>query len=235
MHRQWGRGFRALGAVVAILATGGCGDDNAQEAQSPLVITMAPTKSGDQQIGRAGEAVLSALRVLVTRDGEPVSGIPVRWGTGTGSISPSQGSTATDGTTAGVWTLGEELGTQNATASVNGATNSPIVFSATANDQTDPGPVTIRVLGGGSTGANQFDPAEITVAVGTTVSWEWADGAVSHNVVPDDGTTPAQSGPPVNGPTTYHYTFNSLGTFHYHCQTHGSAMSGVVNVVTFVP
>ena len=130
-------------------------------------------------------------------------------------------------------------GRVNATASVNGATNSPIVFSATATDEDTPGPVTVQVLGGGSTGLNRFDPAEITVTVGTTVTWQWVDGAIGHNVVPNDGVTPARSGDLANGPTTYHYTFNTLGTFGYHCQAHGDAagngMSGIVNVVSLAP
>jgi plastocyanin len=238
MNRYWERGVWALAATAAALGVGACGDDNAQPAESPLVITKAPTKSGDQQIGRPGEALPSALRVVVTRDGEPVAGVPVRWGTGNGSVSPAQGNTATDGFTTGVWTLGNELGTQTATASVTGATNSPIVFTATASDE-DTGPITVQVLGGGSTGDNRFEPADITVTVGSTVNWEWADGAVQHNIVPDDGVTPAPSGPPTDGPFTYHYTFNTIGTFRYHCQVHGAAggggMSGVVNVVAVAP
>jgi plastocyanin len=233
MLRHWDRGARALGAVVALLAAGACGDDNAQPAQSPLVISKAPTKSGDQQNGPIGQALPAGLRVLVTRDGEPVGDIPVNWGTGSGTVSPSQGSTATDGITTGTWTLGDAVGTQTATASVTGATNSPIVFTATATDEPGIGQTTIQVLGGG-TEANRFEPSAITVDVGTTVTWEWADGALSHNVTGDAGV-PARSGNPQDGPTTYHYTFNSVGTFQYHCEVHGQAggigMAGTVNVV----
>src|SRR5919112_2292084 len=116
MSRDWNCGGRALGVVVALLAVAACGDDNAQPAQAPLGITKAPTKSGDQQNGQIGQALPGALRVLVTRDGEPVGDIPVNWGTGSGSISPRQGSTATDGITTGTWTLGDAVGTQTATA-----------------------------------------------------------------------------------------------------------------------
>ena len=239
MRRHWQRKARAIGVIAAVVAAGACGDDNAQPAQSPLVITKAPTKSGDQQTGRPGEALPAALRVLVTRDGEPVADIPVNWGTGSGTVSPSQGQTATDGITNGVWTLGDALGAQTATAAVTGATNSPITFTATATDETPGGATTIQVLGGGTTGLNRFEPAEITVTVGTTVIWEWADGAIGHNVVPDAGNTPAPSGGIVNGPTTYHYTFNVLGSYRYHCQAHGgingAGMSGIVNVVEVAP
>jgi plastocyanin len=55
-------------------------------------------------------------------------------------------------------------------------------------------------------------------------------------VVPDDGSTPAQSGSLVSAPHSYQYTFNSLGTFHYHCQAHGgSGMTGTVTVVATAP
>ena len=170
---------------------------------------------------------------MVTRDGEPVPDVPVTWGTGTGSITPRQGSTATDGITTGAWTLGDVLGAQTATAAVTGATNSPIIFTATAMDEPVGGTTTVQVLGGGSTGTNRFDPATISVPAGTTVTWEWAEGAIGHNVVPDDGNTPAASGGLVNGPNTYHYTFNSPGTYQYHCEAHGT--TGMVGTVTVTP
>jgi plastocyanin len=234
MRRHWQWKARVVGAIAAAVAMAACGgDDSNNPAQSPLVITKAPTKSGDQQTGRISEALPAALRVLVTRDGEPVADVPVNWATGSGSVSPSQGSTATDGISTGAWTLGDAPGSQTATAAVTGATNSPIIFTATATEE-PPGPTTtVQVLGGGSTGANRFDPSEIAVEVGTTVTWQWADGAIGHNVVPDDGQTPAASGGLVNGPNTYHYTFNIPGTYHYHCQAHGA--TGMVGTVTVTP
>ena len=233
MYRYWQRTARATGVIAAVIAMGGCGGDSSNPTQSPLVIAKAPTKSGDQQTGQIGEALSAALRVQVTRDGEPVADIPVNWGTGDGTISPAQGSTATDGITTGVWTLGDQLGTQTAVASVTGATNSPITFTANATDENNSGTSTVQVLGGGSTGVNRFEPSSITVTLGTTVIWEWADGAIGHNVVPDDNVTPATSGNLVNGPNNYHYAFNALGTYQYHCQAHGS--TGMVGTVTVIP
>lgn len=230
MRRHWQRKARLVGAIAAAVAMAACGGDSNNPAQSPLVITKAPTKSGDQQTGRISEALPAALRVIVTRDGEPVGDVPVNWGTGDGSISPAQGSTATDGIATGAWTLGDAPGAQQATAAVTGATNSPIIFTATATDEA-PGPTaTVQVLGGGATGVNRFLPQDITVEVGTTVTWEWADGAIGHNVVPDDGQTPATSGALANGPNTYHFTFSVPGTYLYHCQAHGP--TGMVGSVT---
>jgi plastocyanin len=84
--------------------------------------------------------------------------------------------------------------------------------------------------GGGNTvtvGNNFFSPASLSVAPGTTVTWTWADGAVSHNVTFDDG------GP--NSPTqssgSFPRTFADPGSYPYHCTIHGAAvMAGTVTV-----
>ena len=51
--------------------------------------------------------------------------------------------------------------------------------------------------------------------------------------------TPATSGALASAPHSYSYTFNEVGTFHYHCQAHGNVggvgMSGTVSVVTTLP
>lgn len=84
--------------------------------------------------------------------------------------------------------------------------------------------------GGGSTsnaitvGNNFFDPNATTVPAGTTVTWTW-DGGSSHNVTFNDGTHSATQS---NG--TYSRTFNTAGTYDYHCTVHGAAMSGTVVV-----
>jgi plastocyanin len=239
MRREWWRRARIVSAIAAAVAIGACGDDSNNPSQSPLVITKAATKSGDQQTGPIGQPLPSSLRVQVTRDGEPVPDVPVNWGTNSGSISPRQGSTATDGITTGAWTLGDFVGTQTATASVTGATNSPITFTATATDEPGTGEPVIQVLGGGATGANRFEPVDITVTVGGTVTWAWADGASGHNVAPNSGAVPARSGDLQSAPNTYHYTFNTIGDFGYHCEAHGDAsgggMAGVVHVVAAAP
>ncbi len=76
-------------------------------------------------------------------------------------------------------------------------------------------------------GNNFFSPVDRSVAAGTTVTWSWANGAVSHNVTFDDG------GP--NSPTqssgSFQRTFASPGTYPYHCTIHGAAvMHGTVAV-----
>jgi plastocyanin len=93
-----------------------------------------------------------------------------------------------------------------------------------------PGPTTGGTASGGSTTSsisvldNRFDPTATTVTPGTTVTWTWG-GRVDHNVTFDDG---AASGSKSTG--NYQRTFNTAGTFSYHCTIHGAAMSGTITV-----
>ena len=72
-----------------------------------------------------------------------------------------------------------------------------------------------------------FSPASITVAKGTKVTWTNKD-SVGHTVTEDDSQTgPASS--TLNQGQSYSYTFNTAGTFHYHCTIH-PYMTGTVTV-----
>lgn len=70
-----------------------------------------------------------------------------------------------------------------------------------------------------------FSPANITVAKGTTVTWTNNDG-VTHTVTGDSG---GPNSPFLSKGATYSYTFNTAGTFPYHCTPHPS-MKGTVTV-----
>jgi plastocyanin len=72
-------------------------------------------------------------------------------------------------------------------------------------------------------GNNFFSPGSVTVATGTTVTWQWAADAVTHNVTFDDQvhSSDQHSG-------TFTRTFTAAGTFPYHCTIHG--MQGSVTV-----
>lgn len=90
--------------------------------------------------------------------------------------------------------------------------------SATANPQAAD-KVTIQGMA--------FNPAAITVKKGTTVTWTNED-PVSHTVTETDG----QDGP--NSATlskghTYTFTYDTAGTFKYHCSIHPD-MTGTVTV-----
>lgn len=89
------------------------------------------------------------------------------------------------------------------------------------------------------TGALTFNPSTLTVPTGTTVTWKWDactdtggyggyGTCVSHNVTFDDGSG-LSSGTQSSG--TFARTFNTVGTYKYHCSIHGAdVMSGQVVV-----
>lgn len=70
----------------------------------------------------------------------------------------------------------------------------------------------------------KFVNGTVTVEAGTTVTWEWNDGSMEHNVVFDEFESPLQS------EGTFAHTFEEVGTFEYHCQPH-PFMTGRIFVV----
>src|SRR3954470_10357840 len=73
---------------------------------------------------------------------------------------------------------------------------------------------------------NVFTPATLSVAVGSTVTWQWSSAGVVHNVTFDDAVT---SGDRSTG--SFPRTFSAAGTYPYHCTIHGSlGMTGTVTV-----
>ena len=72
-----------------------------------------------------------------------------------------------------------------------------------------------------------FSPADITVKVGTTVTWTNQD-SVAHTVVETDGQNGPKSGD-LNQGQSYTFTFMKAGTFKYNCSIHPN-MTGMVTV-----
>ena len=122
---------------AAVLAAGaGCGggSSNGPTGASAPVVQKAATASGDGQSGTAAAALANPLRVLVTLSGAPLAGDTVTWAAvGTGaSVSSTRSVTDASGIATTTWTLGQVAGGQSATATLAGATGSPVTFSATA-------------------------------------------------------------------------------------------------------
>jgi plastocyanin len=166
-----------------------------------------------------------------------VADVGVDFATGNGgSLEPADVTTNDDGIAESFWTLGPAEGPQTATASVTGATGSPVTFTATADNGTGAGGASVQVLG--PDGGNRFSPTAVTIGVGETVTWTWPAGSQGHNVSPD-GSTPSRSGNVANGPMTYSFTFTTAGVYRYHCEAHGQpggiGMSGVVTVNSPAP
>jgi plastocyanin len=86
--------------------------------------------------------------------------------------------------------------------------------------QPNPGGSTVTITN------NQFTPSTISVAAGTTITWQWNSGGVDHNVTFADGPT---SGTKSSG--SYTRTFATPGTYPYVCTIHqGQGMTGSVTV-----
>jgi plastocyanin len=91
--------------------------------------------------------------------------------------------------------------------------------------------------GGGGGGAQvgmqnvQFEPADVTINAGETVTWTNDEG-VPHDV---DGSGPGgdfSSGPEggmMEG-DTYEFTFDEPGSYEYVCRVHAPGMAGTVTV-----
>jgi plastocyanin len=75
----------------------------------------------------------------------------------------------------------------------------------------------------------RFEPADLTIAPGTTVRWVNAS-SLFHTITPDGHSEWASASVNNQGDTFLH-TFNSAGDFPYYCQPHRSAgMTGTITV-----
>lgn len=83
-----------------------------------------------------------------------------------------------------------------------------------------------------------YQPADVTITVGETVTWEHRDGTTPHTVTstsgPDsfDSNTTCTAPNPVTCMTegdTFEHTFEQAGTHEYHCKIHAQ-MTGTVVV-----
>ena len=83
-----------------------------------------------------------------------------------------------------------------------------------------PSPNTVNITG------NSFSPATLSVKAGTTVTWTNKDAAL-HTVTSNTGTFTSSGDLSLN--ETYQVTFNTVGTFAYHCSKHPS-MTGTIGV-----
>ena len=72
-----------------------------------------------------------------------------------------------------------------------------------------------------------FSPADITVKKGTTVTWANQDSVV-HKVQETDGQT-GPDGSALDPGKSYSFTYNTTGTYKYHCAIH-TEMTGSVTV-----
>ncbi len=217
--------IRLHAGLLAAVAVTACGDSYGGDpgGPDPAVLKAARSEpSGNGQTGTAEQDLASPLRIVVLRGDAPEAGAVVTWNaTGTGAVmTPQVDTTGADGVSTSGWHLGSEVGIQNSQASVAGAEGSPIPFTATA--QAPGAGVEIHLL---TSGGNRFEPANVTVPAGTTVTWTWVGGF--HDVTPTGDPQFPASGASVGPPQSFSHTFNTPGTYLYYCSVHGSPTSGM--------
>jgi len=72
-----------------------------------------------------------------------------------------------------------------------------------------------------------FEPRELVIPVGTTVTWQNADD-VPHTAT-GNGENPAFDSGPLDTDDKFSFTFSKPGTFAYYCKVHPH-MTGVITV-----
>jgi plastocyanin len=326
------RWFACWLPILGVAGALACGGGSGGSGPPPLTIQKAATASGDGQTDTVLTTLANPLRVVVSL-GTPKSGETVTWAAaGSGSsVTPLTSVTDMNGVAATMWKLGHTSGAQTATATLSGATGSPLTFNATAtpgmptqmisptgggqssmvgtvlpqplavkvadqygngvsgiaiawqvtsgsatpsptnptstatgvaqttvtlggtpggititatnaslagspqsfNVTADPIPTTAAVtVGPGivftSDRNNSANAAVDTIAVGGTVTWTWATGAILHSVQSTGSPTFTNSSSQTAG--TYSFTFNSAGTYTYDCIQHGTGMNGRIVV-----
>jgi len=101
-------------------------------------------------------------------------------------------------------------------------TNNNTTTQQPANNATDTKPmangsqITIRNFA--------FNPTSLTVPAGTTVTWTNQDSA-PHQIASDNNVFNSAS---LSSGQTYQYTFQTLGTYKYHCAIHTSMTGEII-------
>lgn len=70
-----------------------------------------------------------------------------------------------------------------------------------------------------------FSPSKLEVKAGTIVIWK-NNGSMEHTVEADDGSFVSN---PLDRGDTFSFTFNTAGSYSYHCGIHVN-MKGIVTV-----
>jgi hypothetical protein len=142
-------------------------------------IATTEAVSGFGQTGTVAQALPAAL-VVRARDsrGNGVAGAVVTFTVSTdgGTVSPTSGTTGTDGQASTTWTFGTKAGSHQVTASISGS-GSPVIFGAKAN----PGPAFVLSK---VSGDNQFGYKGTRLAqpLAVRVRDQYANGVPNHVV-----------------------------------------------------
>jgi plastocyanin len=196
---------------------------------SPVTITLTGTAgtavSIVKTVGDNGTAPPSSQvnYTVQSRDshGNAKGGVTIDWAvdSGGGSITPPQNTTAPNGNATATRTLGAGLGVQTATATAAALSGPPSVkFRTTAAIITT---VEVRDF--------SFTPDAIVVPLNTAVTFNWGGGPTALHNVTFDAVSGAPAAIPNRTSGSQQRTFDTAGTFPFHCTNHAQ-MTGTVTV-----
>lgn len=208
--------------LVPVLAVACGGSSNSSTGPcSPGPATQL-TKNGGDPTWYINNPLPSALGVTVKDANNcAVPGVVVTWqiATGGGGLSGAPSTTNSNG----VATISDSLG--GSSTQVVTATSGGLPMQAFNVTGLTP-PTTVGIDAGLGGGNNVFSPADTVVQVGGTVTWTWNG---THTLTFTSGPPPLP-GETVQSSGTKVITFNTVGTYGYHCTIHGG-MTGILRVL----
>lgn len=110
------------------------------------------------------------------------------------------------------------------------ATTAPAATDTPAPPTATPNPNQASVHMSGAIGSFKFNPASITIKVGTAVVWTNSTG-VAHTATSDPSSAVSWDSGLVSPGSTFTFTFTRPGTYTYHCNVHPS-MTGTIVVTS---
>jgi plastocyanin len=196
----------AFPLLVTLLAACGGGGGDSSVTPTPTVATVAVTgPSTSLAVG----STLQLAAVPKDANGTAIGGLSATWSTSDQSRATVSSSGLVSGAAAGPVTISATV--SGVAGSLPLTVTQPVV-SATATVDATPALV--------------FDPAQVDITHGGTVTWRF--GTVTHNVT-FNGTaagTPADIGNTTSADKSA--TFTTAGTFPYHCTLHAGMNGSVV-------
>ena len=182
------RMVQRAGIVAAVAAAIGACGGGGPTTNTPVVrIAKTATASGDGQTATVGTVLLQDIRVVVTQDGAPKSGVSIIWTARSGGATPATSVTNDSGIAITSWKLGTVSGEDSLFAALSLALGSPQLWLATG--QAGAPKHLAMGNGGGQVAAINTDfPQALTAALsdsfgnpvpGVSVTWAILSGDAS--------------------------------------------------------
>lgn len=164
----------------------------------------------------AGVALALVVTLAACGDDPSDEGEPAGGGT-----TAAEGGEGAESTEAAGTTVGESAATTETASTTGGSSSSAAASTATTAAPGPAGEVAVADFA--------FDPEELEVTVGGTVTWTNEDD-FAHEIVATDSENPFPGEGEIDNGETYTVTFAEIGTYDYFCGIHNS-MTGSIVVV----